>query len=74
MFTKGLGGDEGNQIRGGPFGLGLLLGGATFAFGRRCGCSRAEILAILGELAGHRALHRAWELLTKQREQLKLNA
>ena len=31
---------------GSPLGLGLLLGGATFAYGYEAGCRKAEILAI----------------------------
>lgn len=46
VFTKGLKGGEGQRIRGGVLGLGLLLGGATFSFGHKCGCKKAEILAI----------------------------
>jgi hypothetical protein len=30
----------------GTFGLGLLLGGAAACFGRECGCTKAELLAI----------------------------
>jgi hypothetical protein len=33
-------------VRGGALGLGLLLGGATFAYAYSCGCRKAEILAI----------------------------
>lgn len=39
-------GSEGERLRGGVLGLGLLMGGAVFAFGHSCGCKRAEILAI----------------------------
>lgn len=39
-------GDEGQRVRGGVLGLGLLVGGATFAYGYSCGCTKAEILAI----------------------------
>ena len=39
-------GDEGQRIRGGALGLGLLLGGATFSYGLCRGCAKAEILAI----------------------------
>ncbi|EFJ41884.1 hypothetical protein VOLCADRAFT_98120 [Volvox carteri f. nagariensis] len=46
IFTRGLKGDTGQRIRGGTLGLGLLLGGATFAHGFRRGCRTAEILAI----------------------------
>jgi hypothetical protein len=33
-------------VRGGILGLGLLMGGAVFSYGRTCGCHKAEILAI----------------------------
>lgn len=33
-------------MRKNPLGLGLLLGGAVFSYGRSCGCRKAEILAI----------------------------
>jgi hypothetical protein len=48
-------GEEGSRVRGGILGLGLLLGGATFAFGLAAGCRKAEILAINdeGEWVGH---------------------
>lgn len=46
IFTQGQKGDQGARTRGGILGLGLLIGGATFAFGREAGCSKAEILAI----------------------------
>ena len=46
IFTKGESGDRGARVRGGILGLGLLMGGATFAFGWERGCSKAEILAI----------------------------
>jgi hypothetical protein len=52
VFTKGQRGDEGARTRGGVLGLGLLLGAATFAHGRACGCRKAEILAIDGARAG----------------------
>jgi len=39
-------GDEGSRVRKNALGLGLLLGGAVFSYGRTCGCSKAEILAI----------------------------
>lgn len=41
-----MGGEEGQRIRGGALGLGLLLGGAVFAHGVECGATKAEILAI----------------------------
>uniref|UniRef100_A0A061RJP7 Uncharacterized protein n=1 Tax=Tetraselmis sp. GSL018 TaxID=582737 RepID=A0A061RJP7_9CHLO len=41
---------QGSEVRarvwGSPRGLGLLLGGATFAYGFESGCRKAEILAI----------------------------
>ena len=40
---KGL---EGERLRSGALGLGLLMGGAVFSFGHSCGCRKAEILAI----------------------------
>ena len=46
IFTKALGGEEGLRVRTGLLGLGLLIGAATFAFGREQGCRKAEILAI----------------------------
>ena len=46
VFTAGRRGEEGERTRGGVLGLGLLLGGATFAHGLACGCRKAEILAI----------------------------
>lgn len=46
IFTRGKKGDEGSRTRGGVLGLGLLIGGATFAHGMAQGCSKAEILAI----------------------------
>lgn len=39
-------GEEGDRVRKNPLGLGLLLGGAVFAYGLSSGCSKAEILAI----------------------------
>jgi hypothetical protein len=39
-------GDEGQRVRGGVLGLGLLIGLAVFAHGAACGCRKAEILAI----------------------------
>ena len=41
-----MGGDEGQRVRGGVLGLGLLLGGAVFAHGLSRGAIKAEILAI----------------------------
>lgn len=46
IFTKGQRGEQGMRVRAGLLGLGLLMGGATFAFGRERGCRKAEILAI----------------------------
>ena len=39
-------GAEGERLRGGALGLGLLMGGAVFSFGFSNGCRKAEILAI----------------------------
>jgi hypothetical protein len=39
-------GEEGERIRGGALGLGLLVGGAVFSYGHQMGCTKAEILAI----------------------------
>ncbi len=39
-------GTEGERLRGGVLGLGLLMGGAVFSFGHSVGCTKAEILAI----------------------------
>jgi len=44
--TCRLKGVEGERLRGGALGLGLLMGGAVFSFGHSCGCRKAEILAI----------------------------
>ena len=41
-----MGGAEGQRVRGGVLGLGLLLGGAVFAHGLALGATKAEILAI----------------------------
>ncbi len=41
-----LGGEEGDRVRGGPLGLGLIVGGAVFTHGWQRGCKKAEILAI----------------------------
>ena len=46
VFTHHMRGTEGARVRGGALGLGLLVGAATFAFGWRKGCRKAEILAI----------------------------
>ena len=52
MIPKGkcaafrLKGAEGERLRGGALGLGLLMGGAVFSFGFSNGCRKAEILAI----------------------------
>ena len=58
VFTRGLSGDVGQRVRGGPLGLGLLLGGATFAYGHSRGCSKAEILAINDDDGWHERLVR----------------
>lgn len=39
-------GSEGERLRGGVLGLGLLMGAAVFSFGHNMGCKKAEILAI----------------------------
>jgi hypothetical protein len=39
-------GEEADRVRKNALGLGLLLGGAVFSYGRSCGCKKAEILAI----------------------------
>ena len=51
-------GDEGARIRRGALGLGMLLGGATFAHGWSRGCGKAEILAIDDDEAWHQRLVR----------------
>eukprot|EP00775_Hariotina_reticulata_P011133 gene11133-11286_t len=58
IFTKGLKGSEGLRVRRNALGLGLLLGAAVFAHGRRCGCSKAEILAINDDDSWHERLVR----------------
>lgn len=45
-------------MRGGTLGLGLLLGGATFAYGHARGCRTAEILAINDDDSWHERLVR----------------
>lgn len=57
VFTRGLRGEEGSRARGGVLGLGLLMGAATFAFGRAAGCTKAEILAINGGLCACFCIH-----------------
>uniref|UniRef100_A0A7S3QND3 Uncharacterized protein n=1 Tax=Dunaliella tertiolecta TaxID=3047 RepID=A0A7S3QND3_DUNTE len=49
-------GSEGERVRGGVLGLGLLVGGATFSYGYSCGCKKAEILAINDDDAWHARL------------------
>ncbi|KAF5828350.1 hypothetical protein DUNSADRAFT_17749 [Dunaliella salina] len=56
VFTRGMRGGEGERLRGGPLGLGLLVGGATFSYGHSCGCTKAEILAINDDDAWHARL------------------
>ncbi|KAJ9505756.1 hypothetical protein QJQ45_028244, partial [Haematococcus lacustris] len=46
VFTRGMKGEQGDQVRGGALGLGLVMGGAVFSHGARRGCKKAEILAI----------------------------
>lgn len=58
IFTKGVRGDEGDRVRGGPLGLGLLLGAATFSWGYERGCRKAEILAINDDDSTHARLVR----------------
>lgn len=58
IFTRGLKGLEGERLRGGALGLGLLMGGAVFSFGHSCGCRKAEILAIKDDDAWHKRLVR----------------
>ncbi|GFR44528.1 hypothetical protein Agub_g5798 [Astrephomene gubernaculifera] len=58
IFTRGLKGEDGQRLRGGPLGLGLLMGAATFAFGHQRGCRVAEILAINDDDAWHERLVR----------------
>uniref|UniRef100_A0A7S3QNX9 Uncharacterized protein n=2 Tax=Dunaliella tertiolecta TaxID=3047 RepID=A0A7S3QNX9_DUNTE len=56
VFTRGMKGSEGERVRGGVLGLGLLVGGATFSYGYSCGCKKAEILAINDDDAWHARL------------------
>ncbi|GAX79491.1 hypothetical protein CEUSTIGMA_g6932.t1 [Chlamydomonas eustigma] len=56
VFTSGMKGDDGQRVRGGVLGLGLLLGGAVFSYGKSCGASKAEILAINDDDAWHARL------------------
>lgn len=56
IFTRGIKGDDGERLRGGLLGLGLLIGGATFAYGLASGCHKAEILAINDDDAWHERL------------------
>jgi hypothetical protein len=54
----------------GTFGLGLLLGGAAACFGRECGCTKAELLAIRDDERQHAILVRYYRKLgfTSRRE------
>lgn len=61
IFTKGLKGDQGDRLRGGVLGLGLLLGATVFAFAAASGCKKAEILAINDDEATHRRLVRYYQ-------------
>jgi hypothetical protein len=56
IFTQGKKGEQGMRVRGGILGLGLLIGGATFAHGLSRGCRKAEILAINDDDAWHERL------------------
>lgn len=56
VFTRGRRGEDGQRVRGGLLGLGLLLGGATFSFGLAKGCRKAEILAINDDDGWHERL------------------
>ncbi|KAK9904887.1 hypothetical protein WJX75_004873 [Coccomyxa subellipsoidea] len=58
IFTRGVRGSEGERLRGGVLGLGLLMGGAVFSFGHSVGCTKAEILAIKDDDAWHKRLVR----------------
>ncbi|BDA49623.1 hypothetical protein COCOBI_14-2430 [Coccomyxa sp. Obi] len=58
IFTRGVRGTEGERLRGGVLGLGLLMGGAVFSFGHSVGCTKAEILAIKDDDAWHKRLVR----------------
>ena len=52
IFTRGVKGAEGERVRGGALGLGLLMGGAVFSLGHSSGCKKAEILAIKDDGGG----------------------
>jgi len=47
----------------GTYGLGLLLGGVAACFGRECGASRAELLAIFDDPRQHKILVRYYKRL-----------
>jgi hypothetical protein len=74
-------GDDGDRVRGGALGLGLLMGGAVFSYGRQRGCRKAEILAIdddsecvrdLGNrcINRERVRERSWQWMTRGSEGL----
>lgn len=56
IFTRNRRGEQGERVRGGVLGLGLLVGGATFAYGWEQGCRKAEILAINDDDMWHERL------------------
>ncbi|KXZ46136.1 hypothetical protein GPECTOR_46g205 [Gonium pectorale] len=58
IFTRGLKGADGQRLRSSPLGLGLLLGGAMFAYGHARGCRKAELLAINDDDVWHERLVR----------------
>ncbi len=57
------GGDGKQAPNPGMYGLGLVLGGAAACFGRECGASRAQLLAILDDDQQHRILVRYYKNL-----------
>ena len=48
----------------GTYGLGLLLGGVAACFGRECGASKAELLAIFDDERQHAILVRVFRMTT----------
>ncbi|KAK9793722.1 hypothetical protein WJX73_010508 [Symbiochloris irregularis] len=61
IFTRRQGGTEGQRMRGGILGLGLLVAMTVFAHGYAAGCTTAEILAINDDDAWHRRLVRHYQ-------------